>query len=147
MIGNVLRERYFRGSLIPTITQVLWLGSLLCIFFAFVLIFHELQHLADRKSTNGEVIGYVESEHTNRFHPKIRFSDVLGKSHEFIDATGATAPLYLVGTIVQVDYHPNNPKIAEMTTLYYRWGGTFGLLFISAICWILGSRFTYRVQS
>lgn len=147
MNSPFLRERYFRGSLIPVITQALWGLSSLCVCFTFFTIIQELRHLSDRKSTNGEVISYVESDHTSRFHPKIRFNDHKGISHEFIDATGATAPLYVVGTIVQVDYHPQYPSIAEMTTLYYRWGGTFGLMCMTVLCWTLGSRFTYKVRT
>lgn len=146
MIDNIFRERFIGGILIPTITQVLWGSSFLFAFFALYLIVEELNHLSDRKSTNGEVISYVESEHTNRFHPKIRFRDGNGQKYEFIDRTGATAPLYLVCTIVQVDYHPHNPRIAEMTTLYYRWGGSIGCFFLAIICWLMGSRFTYKVR-
>jgi hypothetical protein len=97
-------------------------------------------HLTDRKSTNGEILSYVELPGTDRFHPKIRFSDTNGNLFEFVDGNGATAPLYLIGTIVQVDYDPKNPRIAEMTTLYYRWGSTIGLFFLMMIFWVLGSR-------
>ncbi len=147
MKDSLLRERYIRGSLIPVITQVLWGLAFVCICFTCTSIIQELRHLSDRKSTNGEVLSYIESEQTSRFHPRIRFKDQRGMYHEFIDGTGATTPLYVVGTIVQVDYHPQYPSIAEMTTLYYRWGGTFGLVCISVIFWVLGSRFTYRVKA
>lgn len=147
MKSRLFKDRYVRGSLIPVITQVLWSISFLCFFFALFSIIQELRHLSDRKSTNGEVISYIESDETSRFHPRIRFKDQQGIAHEFIDGTGATAPLYVVGTIVQVDYNPQYPNIAEMTTLYYRWGSSFGLLCISALCWFMGSRFTYRLTA
>jgi hypothetical protein len=104
-------------------------------------------HLSERKSTNGEIISYVELPGTLRIYPKIRFADLEGKQYEFVDENGATAPLYVVGTIVQVDYNPKNPRIAEMTTLYYRWGPSIGLFILAMIFWVLGSRFTYKVHS
>lgn len=147
MKSRLIKERYVRGSLIPVITQVLWGFAFLCLCFTCFLIIQELRHLSDRKSTNGEVISYVESHETARFHPKIRFKDQQGIVHDFIDGTGATAPLYVVGTIVQVDYHPLYPNIAEMTTLYYRWGSSFAVLSMATLCWFMGSRFTYRVKT
>lgn len=142
-----MRDIFFRERLIPPISQILWLISLLFFLFMSYTILSVFIHLSDRKSTNGEIISFVELPGTERFHPKIRFTDQDGIMHEFIDATGATAPLYLVGTIVQVDYNPDKPEIAEMTTLYYRWGSSIGLFFLMTIFWILGSRFTYKVHA
>jgi hypothetical protein len=138
-------DKFIRGRLIPPIAQTLWLISVVCCVFMLINIISVLMHLSERKSTNGEIIAYVELPGTERFHPKIRFTDMQGTVHEFVDAIGATAPLYLVGTIVQVDYNPEQPNIAEMTTLYFRWGSSIGLFFIVTIFWILGSRFTYKV--
>jgi uncharacterized membrane protein len=141
-----MRERFFGERLVPPISQVLWMISgVFCIFMMYNILTVFI-HLTDRKSTNGEILSYVELPGTDRFHPKIRFSDANGNLHEFVDSNGATAPLYLIGTIVQVDYDPKNPRIAEMTTLYYRWGSTIGLFFLMMIFWVLGSRFTYKVH-
>lgn len=142
-----MRDIFLRGRLIPPISQILWLISIVFFLFMGFTILSVFMHLTDRKSTNGEIISYVELPGTDRFHPLIRFTDHEGSIHEFTDATGATAPLYLVGTIVQVDYDPNKPEIAEMTTLYYRWGSSIGLFFLASIFWILGSRFTYKVYA
>ena len=142
-----MRDIFFRGSLIPPISQILWLISFLLFLFMTWNILSVFIHLSERKSTNGEIIAFVELPGTDRFHPMIRYTDHDGNTHEFTDATGATAPLYLVGTIVQVDYNPEKPKIAEMTTLYYRWGSSIGLFFLMCLFWILGSRFTYKVHA
>lgn len=142
-----MRDTFFGGRLIPPITQVLWMISFVFFLLMSWNIIAVFVHLTERKSTNGEIISFVELPGTDRFHPKIRFTDHEGIIHEFIDATGATAPLYLVGTIVQVDYNPDKPLIAEMTTLYYRWGSSIGLFFLVTIFWILGSRFTYKVTA
>lgn len=147
MMRGILHDRVLYNRLIPPITQILWFISMMFFLLMIFSMIMELVHLSQRKSTNGKVISYVESEITNRFHPKITFIDMKGNIHEFVDGTGATAPLYLVGTTVQVDYHPQYPAIAEMTTLYYRWGGSIGLFFLSVIFWMLGSRFTYMVRS
>jgi len=147
MNGISLRDRFFRERLIPPISQVLWMiSSVFCLFMIYNILTVFI-HLTDRKSTNGEILSYVELPGTDRFHPKIRFSDTNGNLFEFVDGNGATAPLYLIGTIVQVDYDPKNPRIAEMTTLYYRWGSTIGIFFLVVTFWILGSRFTYKVQA
>jgi len=142
-----MRDRFFGERLVPPISQVLWMISgVFCIFMMYNVLTVFI-HLTDRKSTNGEILSYVELPGTDRFHPKIRFSDTNGNLFEFVDGNGATAPLYLIGTIVQVDYDPKNPRIAEMTTLYYRWGSTIGIFFLVVTFWILGSRFTYKVQA
>ena len=146
MNGFSMRDRFFRERLVPPISQVLWMISgVFCLFMTYNILTVFI-HLTDRKSTNGEILSYVELPGTDRFHPKIRFSDTNGNLFEFVDGNGATAPLYLIGTIVQVDYDPKNPRIAEMTTLYYRWGSTIGLFFLMMIFWVLGSRFTYKVH-
>ena len=147
MMRFSMQDIFFGGRLIPPISQILWLIALLFFLSMSYTILSVFVHLTERKSTNGEIISYVELPGTERFHPKIRFTDQDGNMHEFIDATGATAPLYLVGTIVQVDYNPDKPEIAEMTTLYYRWGSSIGLFFLMSIFWILGSRFTYKVHA
>ena len=142
-----MRDRFFRARLITPISQVLWMISgVFCVFMMYNILTVFI-HLTDRISTNGEILSYVDVRGTERIHPKIRFSDAKGNIYEFVDANGATVPLYLIGTIVQVDYNPKNPRIAEMTTLYYRWGSTIGLFFLVMIFWVLGSRFTYKVHA
>ena len=142
-----MRDRFFRARLITPISQVLWMISgVFCVFMMYNILTVFI-HLTDRISTNGEILSYVDVPGTERIHPKIRFSDAKGNIYEFIDANGATVPLYLIGTIFQVDYNPKNPRIAEMTTLYYRWGSTIGLFFLVMIFWVLGSRFTYKVHA
>ena len=147
MNGFSMRDRFFRARLITPISQVLWMISgVFCVFMMYNILTVFI-HLTDRISTNGEILSYVDVPGTERIHPKIRFSDAKGNIYEFVDANGATVPLYLIGTIVQVDYNPKNPRIAEMTTLYYRWGSTIGLFFLVMIFWVLGSRFTHKVHA
>ncbi len=146
MSGVSMRDIFFRERLIPPITQVLWIISLIFCAFMIVNIIGVFMHLSERISTNGEIISYVELPGTDRFHPSIRFMDNTGSMHEFVDANGATAPLYLIGTIVQVDYNPEHPRIAEMNTYYFRWGSSIGLAFLALTFWTLGSRFTYKVH-
>ena len=141
-----MRDIFFRDRLIPPITQILWLISLIFCVIMIVKVLGVFIHLSERVSTNGEIIAYVELPGTERFHPSIRFIDNAGITHEFVDAHGATAPLYLIGTIVQVDYNPENPRIAEMNTYYFRWGSSVGLAFLVITFWTLGSRFTYKVH-
>lgn len=142
-----MRDRFFRARLITPISQVLWMISgVFCVFMIYNILTVFI-HLTERISTNGEILSYVDVPMTERMHPKIRFTDAQGNVHEFVDANGATVPLYMIGTIVQVDYNPQNPRIAEMTTLYYRWGSTIGLFFLVMIFWVLGSRFTYKVHA
>lgn len=142
-----MRDRFFRARLITPISQVLWMISgVFCVFMMYNILTVFI-HLTERISTNGEILSYIDVPGTERIYPKIRFSDAKGNIYEFVDANGATVPLYLIGTIVQVDYNPKNPRIAEMTTLYYRWGSTIGLFFLVMIFWVLGSRFTYKVHA
>lgn len=145
MKGLFKRDLYIRTRIVPPIAQALWLIGGICGLCTIIEITKVYVHLSKRISTNGEIISYAEVPGTERFHPTIRFRDINGIEHEFIDSTGATTPLYLVGTIVQVDYHPQQPMVAEMSTMYYRWGASIGIFFLSIICWFLGSRFTYKV--
>jgi hypothetical protein len=142
-----MKDLYIAQRIIPPAGQIILVLSLIFLLGSGWACISKLQHLSHRYSTNGMVVNYDENADQGRYYPIVEFKDKQGKTHIFRDGTGASAPLYQTGTRVQVDYNPADPQQAEITTLYYRWGLTGGLLFIGILLFRLGLRFSEKISA
>lgn len=140
-----MKDIAFRNLIIPPLGILLWAISALFLILSFIACIVELVDLSDKYSTNGIILSYTEDTESGRYYPIVRYKDSSHISHTFTDATGSSAPLYSVGTIVQVDYMINNPSASEVTTLYFRWGLTIGLCGCAIMFFVLGYLFSERL--
>lgn len=140
-----MKDIAFRNLIIPPLGIILWAISALFIILSVIACIVELVDLSDKYSTNGVILAYTEDDESGRYYPIVRFKDSSLISHTFTDVTGSSVPLYSIGTIVQVDYMTANPSASEVTTLYFRWGLTFGLFGCAVMFFVLGYLFSERL--
>ena len=140
-----MKDFYYKQYIIPPIGIVLLIVSGLFFIGSGISASITMLDLSQKTSTNGKIIRYDYDSNSDRYYPVIEFLDEKDIKHIFQDNLGSTTPLYQSGSIVQVVYNYENPKIAEFTNLYFRWGLSFFLFGMCCISFYIAKRFSERI--